>query len=250
MGHVVEIRDLFYGVNGCQILEHINLEIEKGEMVGIIGPNGAGKTTLMRLLLGLVRQSRGDVKIFGLPPMRLGRQREAIGYMPQRPVFDRRFPLSALDVVNMGQVTAGTLGRPLTTQQREKARQSLYQVGLLSLQDRPFGQLSGGEQQRTFLARAICRQPCLLLLDEPNAGLDLPTQHKFFELLQQLQQLHTLTVVMVSHDLAAIARYAHRLVCINRTMHVHGKPLDVLNSPDLEKAYRCEFDVLFGRERG
>ncbi|MEW5920884.1 MAG: ABC transporter ATP-binding protein [Bacillota bacterium] len=248
--NVVEIRDLDYAVNGNQILEKINLQIEAGEFVGIIGPNGAGKTTLLRLLLGLIRQTSGQVRIFGLPPAQLGKKREAIGYMPQRPTFDRRFPLSTLDVVNMGLVTAGSLGCPLTRKQREKARCSLEQVGLAALQNRPFSRLSGGEQQRAFLARAICREPLLLLLDEPNTGLDLPTQHNFFNLLQQLQHKYNLTVVMVSHDLVAIARFAHRLVCINRTMHVHGKPLDVLNSPHLEKAYRCEFDVLFGRERG
>lgn len=246
--NVVESRDLHYSVNGNHILEKIDLEIKAGEMVGIIGPNGAGKTSLLRLLLGLIRPTGGEVKIFGFPPARLGNKREAIGYMPQRPVFDRRFPLCVLDVVHMGLNTLGTLGRPLTREQREKGRRSLQQVGLAALRDRPFGELSGGEQQRVFLARALCREPQLLLLDEPNAGLDLPTQHQFFGLLQRLQQEQNLTIIMVSHDLAAVARYAHRLACINRTMHVHGEPREVLSSPHLEKAYRCEFDLLFGRE--
>ncbi len=250
MDPLVEIRELDFALNGSYILEKINLEIEAGEMVGIIGPNGAGKTTLLRLLLGLIWQTGGEIKIFGLSPSRLGRKREAIGYMPQRPALDRRFPLSVLDVVFMGLHTPATLGRPLTRERREKGRRSLEQVGLAALQDRPFGELSGGEQQRVFLARALCREPQLLLLDEPNAGLDLPTQHHFFNLLQQLQKEHNLTVIMVSHDLAAIARYAHRLVCINRTMHVHGRPGEVLSSPHLEKAYRCEFDLLLGWKGG
>ena len=217
--------------------------------MGIIGPNGGGKTTLLRLLLGLISQHDGEVRIFGLPPAELGKQREAIGYIPQRPVFARHFPVSILDVVTMGLVTGSLLGRPLTREQRGKVHHSLEQVGLLSLRHKPFNRLSGGQQQLAFLARALCRAPELLLLDEPNAGLDLSSQHRFFDLLQSLQQKQNLTVVMVSHDLAAIARHADRLVCINCTMHVHGKPGDVLNSPDLEKAYRCEFDLLFGQRR-
>ncbi|RJX27987.1 MAG: ABC transporter ATP-binding protein [Dethiobacter sp.] len=248
---VIETRDLNVYLEEHHILENINISIASGEMAGIIGPNGAGKTTLMRVLLGLVRATAGQVKIFGRTPEMLGGMRDEIGYIPQRPVFHRHFPVSTLDVVLMGMVTPTSLGRPFSRLQREKARDSLEMVGLWDLEAKPFTELSGGQQQRAFLARALCREPRLLLLDEPNAGLDLPAQSRFFTLLGELQQSHNLTVVMVSHDLTLIARYAHKLICINRTMHVHGSPAEVLNSPHLEKAYRCEFDVLFGsRERG
>jgi zinc transport system ATP-binding protein len=248
---VIETHELNVFLEGHHILEDINISVTSGEMAGIIGPNGAGKTTLLRLLLGLIRPSAGQVKIFGRPPEMLGGMRDQIGYIPQRPVFDWHFPVSTLDVVLMGMVTSTSLGRPFSRLQREKALHSLEMVGLSDIQDKPFTGLSGGQQQRAFLARAICKEPRLLLLDEPNAGLDLPAQSRFFTLLGKLQQSHNLTVVMVSHDLTLIARYAHKLICINRTMHVHGSPAEVLNSPHLEKAYRCEYEVLFGnRDRG
>lgn len=245
---VIEIKGLNVYLEGRHVLEDINLQIFPGEMVGIIGPNGAGKTTLLRVFLGLVKPSTGSVIVFGRKPWLLGKWREKIGYMPQKPSFDWHFPLSTLDVVLMGTVTPSALGKPYTKKQREKALQSLEKVGLGGLEHRPFAQLSGGQQQRAFLARALCKEPQVLLLDEPNAGLDLPAQTRFFALLEELQQGQGLTVVLVSHDLTLISRYAGKLICINRTMHVHGSPAEVLNSPHLEKAYRCEYDVLFGEK--
>lgn len=244
---VVEAINVNVKMGKHQVLEGINLVIEPGEMVGIIGPNGAGKTTLMRVLLGLLKPTSGQVKLFGMSPGRMGKKRDYVGYMPQSPVFSRHFPLSCLDVVAMGSFTATAMGRPFTGQKREKALRCLERVGLLSLKNKPFAELSGGQQQRVFLARALVKEPLLLLLDEPNAGLDLPTQNHFFALLKELQSLYGLTVIIVSHDLVMISRFAGRLICINRTMHIHGEPLDVLKSSDLGKAYRCELDFLCGK---
>ncbi len=249
-GVVVKTEGLSMLLNGSVILEDINLGIYPGEMVCIIGPNGAGKTTLLRILLGLVRPTSGTVTVFGVSPRDLGEKRDLIGYMPQKPLYQRNFPLSVLDVVAMGAVTKSTMGRPLSRLQRNMALQGLEKVGLQELAGYPFNELSGGQQQRVFLARALSKAPCLLFLDEPNAGLDLPTQGRFFKLLKELQEKDGLTVVMVSHDLAVVAAYANRLLCINRSMHVHGSPADVLNSPLLGEAYRCEYEVLFGRGRG
>ena len=246
---IIKTIDMGLSLNACLILQDINMEVQSGEMVAIIGPNGAGKTSLMRVILGLVKPTRGKVKVLGALPSKLRKKRDEIGYMPQRPMYKKNIPLSVLDVVSMGAVTSTSLGRPFTRQQRGQARKALSQVGLLKESSRPFSELSGGQQQRTFLARALCKKPGLLLLDEPNAGLDLPTQSMFFQLLKKLQQEQGLTVVMVSHDLTVAAGFADKFLCINRTMHVHGSPWDVLNSPHLEEAYRCEFEVLFGRKR-
>lgn len=247
---VIETRDLYLVINGKKILEQISLKIYPAEIVGIIGPNGAGKTTLLRIFLGLMKPTFGSVKIFGRNSHELGEKIEEVGYMPQRPAAAFNFPFSVFDVAAMGEVTRGKLGRPFTKAQEDKVRDSLDKVGVLHLENEPFAQLSGGEQQRVFLARAICKKPSVLLLDEPNSNLDFPTQNRFFDLLMKLKQEHGLTVVMVSHDLAMVASYADELICINGNMHVHGSPSVVLNSPDLEKAYRCEFDLLYARKRG
>ncbi len=246
---VVEVKDIGVVLGKNRILEDISFSIDSGEMVGIIGPNGAGKTTLMRVLLGLLKPTSGQVRLFGLAHEKMGKRRDQIGYMPQRPVFSRHFPLSCLDVVAMGSFTATAMGRPFIGIQRGKARRCLEKVGLLSLENKPFAELSGGQQQRIFLARALIKEPLLLFLDEPNAGLDLPTQNNFFALLKELQSACGLTVLIVSHDLVMISRFANRLICINRTMHIHGAPQDVLGSSDLEKAYRCEFDLISEKVR-
>jgi len=246
---MVSSRDLSVELGDCTVLERINMEVYAGEMASIIGPNGAGKTTLLRLMLGLLKPSRGKMDVLGKDPCCLGSRREDVGYLPQRPAVTPRFPLSVLDVVLMGLVTPGMMGKRFRGHQKQQARESLERVGLLSLQNRPFEQLSGGEKQRVFLARALVKEPRLLLLDEPHAGLDLPTRNRFTALLQQLQQEKCLTVVVVSHDLAAVAAFAERVFCINRTMHVHGSAAEVLESPHLGEAYRCEFDLLFNRWR-
>ena len=245
----VETKNVYVRLNNSLVLENINLLINSGEMAGIIGPNGAGKTTLMRVLLGLLPPTSGKINVFGLSPNNMLTKSDLVGYMPQRPVFGRHFPLSCLDVVTMGAFTATSLGRPFTGIQRKMARRSLAKVGMLPLANKPFAELSGGEQQRIFLARALVKEPRLLLLDEPNSGLDLPTQNNFFSLLKELQSDSGLTVIIVSHDLLMISRFADRLICINRTMHIHGIPRDVLQSPRLEEAYRCEIDLLFDKRR-
>lgn len=247
---VVETRGLSVYLGGEQILSEINTEVAAGEMVGVIGPNGAGKTTFLRVLLGLVKPSAGEVKIFGYSPDKLGRIRNKIGYLPQRHLHDQHFPLSVRDVVMTGLVSPGSLGCFFSRLQREKARQCLEKVGLSGLQNKYFAELSGGQQQRTFLARALVKEPDLLLLDEPNSGLDFSAQNCFFILLQKLQQKLGLTVVMVSHDLTLIARHTQRLICINRTVHIHGTPREVLNSPCLEKAYHCKPDLHLGSREG
>lgn len=243
MKEVVSSKNLSVVLNGKTLLENISFDVKKGEMVGIIGPNGAGKTTLLRTILGLVPLHRGELKVMGMPPHKLKHVRAKIGYMPQRPLFERNFPLSAADVVATGLLTPATLLRRLTSR-GELVHEALKAVRMEDFISRPFQELSGGEQQRVLLARSLVRKPGLLLLDEPNAGMDLPAQQTFLRLLKRLQEEQSITVMLVSHDLLSIASVASSLICINRIMHIHGCPGEVLQNPGLEKAYRCQFDLL------
>lgn len=243
----VEVRDLTVWLSDQPVLEEVSFDIRPGSFVGVVGPNGAGKTTLLRVLLGLIRTYRGSVSVFGSPPDHLGARRHSIGYVPQRSDFDRRFPARVIDVVMMGRVSCRGLGRRLTRVDRQAALDSLEMVGALDLKDRPIGELSGGQQQRVFLARALCSHTRLLLLDEPNTGLDLPSQNQFYELLESLRRENGLTVMVVSHDLSMVSRYADRILCINRRMHVHGSPSEVLESPLLDQVYGCEIEQMSSR---
>lgn len=246
---VVSSNNLAVNLNGKSVLEKISFEVRPGEMVGIIGPNGAGKTTLLRAILGMVPIRQGELKVLGKPSHRLKAVRGRIGYMPQRLLFERRFPLSVADVVATGLLTPATLLHRVAGLQLKVAC-ALQSVGMSNYCSRPFQDLSGGEQQRILLARSLVRQPELLLLDEPNTGLDFPAQQRFLSLLRHLQLERKLTVLLVSHDLVSAASVTDSLICINRIMHVHGCPGEVMQSPGLEEAYRCQFELLRTAAKG
>jgi ABC-type Mn2+/Zn2+ transport system ATPase subunit len=242
---VVRCEHVSVAREGRLVLEDLSFTVCDEEFVGVVGPNGAGKTTLLRALLGLVPVASGRIEVLGRPP---GAVRGEIGYVPQRHAIAPGFPATARDVVALGRLgraegrsLAGGWGR-LRRADREAAEQALAQVDLLDRADRPVGRLSGGEQRRVLLAQALCASARLLVLDEPTIGLDLPAEQAFYALLRRLDR----TVIAVSHDLLALASAADELICINRTMHVHGNPDDVVHSHALREAYHCEFDFLAG----
>ncbi len=243
MADMIRADNLSVTLGQRPVLAEITFSARCGELTGIIGPNGAGKTTLLRAILGLVPIQDGNLAVLGINHPRLKEVRPQIGYMPQRQSFERRFPLSAADVVATGLLSQQTLLRRVTDRMI-KVNDALQAVGMEAFGHRYFQDLSGGEQQRIMLARSLVRKPRLLLLDEPNSGLDFPAQQGFIELLRRLKESSGLTIVLVSHDLVSVAAAADQLVCINRTMHIHGNPAEVLRSPHLDEAYRCQFDFL------
>lgn len=247
---VIQVRGLWVRRDGHIVLEDITFDVREGSFLGIIGPNGAGKTTLLRAILGLVKPDRGEIRVLGLGPRELKHELHHIGYMPQQVLFDPRFPVSVYDVVMMGRACCiGPLRLP-SRADREAVLQSIADVGLQGLERKPIGELSGGQQKRAFLARALCLETSILILDEPTAGLDLDSQARFMDLLARLKEEKKLTVVFVSHDVNVLARFADEIVCINRSMHLHGPPREVLGSERLREAYRCEFDFLAGAGYG
>jgi len=243
LDELIKANNLSVILEGKVVLEEITFSAPAGELTGIIGPNGAGKTTLLRAILGLVPIQKGELTVIGVPSSRLKEIRPLVGYMPQRQSFEQRFPLSAADVVATGMLAPDTVLSRISNKEA-RIKIVLGSVGMEHYSRRPFQDLSGGEQQRVLLARSLVRQPILLLLDEPNAGLDFPAQQSFIDLLKKLKKESGLTIILVSHDLISVAAAADQLVCINRTMHIHGRPADVLRSPHLEEAYRCQFDFL------
>ena len=246
---VIVLDDVAAALGGRTVLEGINFSVQEGSFVGLIGPNGAGKTTLLRIILGLVKPKRGTVRVMGMSPGELKRELHHVGYMPQQVLFDPMFPVSVRDVVMMGRTCCIGLFRFPGREDREAVDESIRMVGLEGLERRPIGELSGGQQKRAFLARALCLETRILLLDEPTAGLDMESQARFLDLLTRLKRERDLTVLFVSHDVNVLARFADEIICVNRTMHVHGSPKDVLSSERLKEAYRCEFDFLVGEDK-
>ncbi len=240
---VVDIRDLWISLNHDFILREVDLQIQQGTFLGLIGPNGGGKTTLLQAILGLVKPSRGQVRVFGHPPGHT-RNKGLIGYVPQRAFADLTFPVTVFDVVMMGRYSKIGLWHQATSEDRRRVLEKLEAVEMVHLKDRPIGHLSGGEQQRVFIARALAPDPRMLLLDEPTAGVDSKAQGAFYQLLGDLKKDYGLTIVLVSHDIGVIPYHTDEIACLNQKLHLHGKCPEVLAGDVLKKVYGCEVEML------
>jgi zinc transport system ATP-binding protein len=234
---VVSIKDVWVYYDGIPILEGVSLSVDQGDFLGIIGPNGGGKTTLFKVILGLVSPSRGKVDVLGQSPER---SRYHIGYVPQHNLFDRDFPINVRDTVLMG--CNGMIGliRRYSREDRRRAEEAMKTVGMLPYQNSQLGKLSGGEQQRVFIARALVSRPKLLLLDEPTASVDPAMQTDFYELLERLKQ--EMTIVMVSHDISAVSVYVDKIACLNRQLFYHGSK--EIEPEILEATYKCPVQMI------
>ncbi len=213
----LELEHVWLARQGQPLLCDVSLRVERGEFVALLGPNGSGKTTLLHLLLGRLAPQRGNVRVLGQTPQAA---RGRVGYVPQHVHFDLDFPIRVIDVVLMGRLARGRLGIRFGARDRAIAQAVLERMEIAPLARRPIGQLSSGERQRVLIARALAAEPELLLLDEPTASLDERIGRDFHELLEEL--LREITVVMVSHDVAAVAQRVDRVACLNRRLFVHA----------------------------
>lgn len=216
MTPIVDMRKVSFTYGGASVIEDVTLSVAPGEFVALIGPNGGGKTTLLKLMLGLLKPQKGNIKMLGERPEKASHH---IGYVSQDIYLNLNFPITVLDVVLMGKLAPGTrwVGRP--AHHRNDAMAALEQMGMAGHAAARIGALSGGQRQRVFIARALVSRPQLLLLDEPTASIDTKGQADFFNLLHQLNQ--QVTIVMVSHDLLAISSHVNSVACVNRGLHAH-----------------------------
>jgi zinc transport system ATP-binding protein len=230
----IDIRGVSFRFDdGPLVLEDVNLTVDPLDLAIIIGPNGGGKTTLVKLLLGLLQPNTGSVRVLGRDPQRVRRQ---IGYMPQHAHTDPMFPISVLEVVMMGRLNSVRAFGPPNRRDRQLARQALAAVNASDLASRHFADLSGGQRQRVLLARALACEPQLLLLDEPEAGLDLRVENDFHQLLRGLSK--RMTIILVSHDLGFVSKFVKTVICVNRTVDVH--PTHTLNGNRINEIYGGE----------
>lgn len=243
MSDLVTIRNLSFSYGGTSVLENIDLAVAQDTTLGLIGPNGGGKTTLMKLMLGLLQPDAGEVRIGGLPPRKAVHRGDLIGYLPQRPRTPRNFPASVRQVVRMGlSGKAGLLHSP-SAEDYAFVETLMSQVGIGDLADRPVGDLSGGQLQRVYIARALAPKPRLLLLDEPTVGIDRAGQQRFIEFIQQLKAELRLTLIFVSHDLRAVTAIADRIACLNTTLHYHDVP-DHLPAELVYRMFACDLEAM------
>lgn len=246
---IIQVSNLQVNFGDVKALDKITVEIREGEFTFIIGPNGAGKSVLVKTLLGLIPSYSGQIQ--------LRVDQKDIGYVPQKMHFDPTFPLTVRELLLLKLPEASFwLDRKASD---AHVRQLLDLTKSSTVIDRPIGKLSGGELQRVLLSYALVNRPRLLILDEPAAGVDIAGEQTFYELIDEIRHVafpwdktkaedrknhhaHHVTVVMVSHDLDAVYKYADNVVCINRRLLCSGVPLSVL-SPDI-------LGKLYGQHRG
>ena len=232
---VIEVRNAQLSFDGNAVLRGVNLSVPRGQLVALIGPNGSGKTTLLRCLLGLQKLDAGEIRLFGETNFRTVADR--VGYVPQRIALERSFVLSVREFLALR--LRETRHWFWQSHRRIDAtiHEALAQIGVETLLNRPLAQLSGGQLQRVLIAFSLLKNPDLLLLDEPTAGVDTPGEATFYDLIASIQSRHHLSVILVSHDLSMVYRHASWVYALNGVICCEGPPDTVMNADSLKQAY-------------
>jgi len=224
---IVDIKKLTVDYSGIKALDDISFGFAKGDFLGIIGPNGAGKSTLFRCMLGLHTQYDGTIKFFDQDIRDSRKYLSYVGFVPQKPVVDKNFPATIREVLSMSQNSSDP----------KKVDEALQKVWMHELADRRIGDLSVGQQQRVFIAKALVSSPKILVLDEPITGIDQYNQDLFFQILSELNTKEKISIIWSSHDLDAVERLANKVACLNRTLFFHGVSEEFFSDDELLKKY-------------
>lgn len=216
--NIIECTDICFSYGNQPILHNVTLAIHQGDYLGIVGPNGGGKTTLLKIMIGLLSAECGSVKLFGTD-IKQFKDWWKIGYVPQKAThFDPHFPATVLEVVRMGTFAKRGLFHMSTQEDTTQAMHALQKVEMSDFANHPIGDLSTGQQQRVFIARALVSNPEVIFLDEPTTGVDEATQKEFYELLRTLNRTHNVTLVFISHDIHALQQEATEIATVNKTV--------------------------------
>jgi zinc transport system ATP-binding protein len=232
---VAETIGVNLAFNGLPILRDVSMKLPAEKVVALIGPNGSGKTTLLRCLLGLQETDSGEIRLFGGIPLKQALPR--IGYVPQKLQLDRDFILNVREFLALRLQATRHWFWMKRKALDDRLMAAMAELGCESLMDRPVARLSGGQLQRVLIAFSLLREPELLLLDEPTAGVDTPGEQTFYELIGEVHRRHKMSVVLVSHDLSMVYKHAHHVYALNGNICCHGTPEEVMNAESLKEAY-------------
>jgi ABC-type Mn2+/Zn2+ transport system ATPase subunit len=230
---LVRLEGVYASYGHNVVLSDVSFHVHEDQFTGIVGPSGAGKTTLLRLLLGTLRPARGT--IWSRPGLRMS-------YVPQLETVNWNFPVTVMECVLMSR-TAGRWLPWSSASERASVHRVLERLGIDDLAERHIRELSGGQQQRMFLARALLRDPQLLLMDEPTSGVDVSTRHDVLHLLADLHE-EGVAIVLTTHDLNGMAAHLPHLVCVNRRIVADGTPREVITTTVLEQTFGARMEVL------
>ena len=233
MPSIVEFQSVSFAYEQQPVLENVSFAIPRGDFASIVGPNGGGKTTMLKLILGLLTPKSGSIMLFGDQPKR---SRKRVGYTPQFLQVDYCFPVSVFDVVLMGRLEGGAQKYRYNKTDKIAAEAALETMRLAEVKNTSFRKLSGGQRQRVLIARALCADPELLLLDEPTSNIDPSSEEVLFDILGELNK--TLSIVLVSHDIGFVSRLVKSVICVNKTVAIH--PTSALNGQMISEIYGAE----------
>lgn len=239
MNKILTIDNLSVGYEDHpHVLKNVNLDIFQNDFLGIIGPNGGGKTTLLKTILGLIKPTNGSIVFFKND---IKTEKINIGYLPQINQIDKKFPISVHDVILSGMPVRHHIFSSYTKEQKEKVKNIAYRLGLDTFINKPIGELSGGQLQRTLLGRAIIDNPDLLILDEPNSYVDKRFETNFYKILEEINK--NTAIIMVSHDVGTVISLVKNIACVNEGLHYHSGAN--VTSDWLEKTYSsCPIEIV------
>ncbi len=229
MQPIINVDNLSYYYDSFPALDHISFSVEKGDFLGIIGPNGAGKTTLFQCILGIMSNFSGEINLFGSNVKQNKKILQRIGYVPQKKSVEQTFPATVSEIISLG-----VIGKDI---KKESIESAIEFVELGSYRNKRIGELSEGQQQRVIIAKALVKQPELLILDEPTTGIDSVAQNKFYDLLTSLNKDRGITIVWSSHDMNAVEKLASKVACIDRKLFFHGESEDFFGNEERMKSY-------------
>lgn len=241
---VIDVTGLHYNIAGQSILSDITFSIQEGEYVALLGPNGGGKSTLVKLILGLLRVSSGDIKIFGKEQKRF-KAWNKVGYVPQNiSLFDDNFPLSVYETVSLGLASQKPWFSLLTQEDRMQIERVMEIASITEFKEKNLSDLSGGQRQRVMIARALVSNPNILILDEPSTGVDVASQHKFYQFLKKLNRENNLTIIFITHDLGVIADDVTHVLAVNQKLFFVGSAEEMLHCEAVSEVYGTKSHVL------
>jgi zinc transport system ATP-binding protein len=218
----IDVKDISFNYGSVKVLQDVTFPIQRGDFLAIIGPNGSGKTTLIKIILGLLKPSKGKIQILGKPAEEFDDWHK-IGYVAQQAThIDPFFPASVREVVAMEFLAKKKFPRLTKREEELCIEKALKQVGMEYFKNWRIGSLSGGQQQRVFIARAIVNDPHILFLDEPTTGVDSETQEHFYDMLDTLNKKEGITIVLITHDTGIVNKHVNQVACLNQQVAYHG----------------------------
>ncbi len=230
--NILSVEGLNFRYNSLEVLSDITFRMETGDYIGLVGPNGSGKTTLVKIILGLIKPKKGEISLFGLTSWKF-KDWYRIGYLPQRILFNPYFPATVKEIVSLGLFSKkGFLQRADRPEERI-IDEAMKLMDIFGIKNKLIGDLSGGQQQRVLVARALVNEPELLILDEPTTALDPETREIFFQTLQELNKNKKLTIILVTHDIGTIGKYASKLLYLDKRIIFYGSFEDFCSSADM-----------------